>query len=62
MLWDLPTPLPDNPPLVELWVKLATERSFTVGENIEWLAPAALDDLARESEARAGKSWSQWAD
>jgi WD40 repeat protein len=61
-LWHLPTPLPDDLPLVKRWVQLATERSFTAGDSIEWLAPAALDDLAREFEARAGKSWSDWAD
>jgi len=61
-LWHLPAPLADDPPLVERWVRLATERSFAAGENIEWLDPKAVSELAREFESRAGQSWSAWGD
>ena len=61
-LWHLPAPLPDVPPLVDLWVQLATERSFTAGENVEWLDPAALAAVSTKFEARAGKAWTEWAD
>jgi hypothetical protein len=61
-LRHLRNPLPDDLSPVELWVQLATEQAFKSGENIEWLDPAALVELAREFEARAGKSWREWAD
>jgi WD40 repeat protein len=61
-LWRLPAPLPDDQALIDLWVQLATQRTFTAGDNIKWLDAASLDELAREFEARAGKSWSQWAE
>jgi len=61
-LRHLRNPLPDDLSLVELWVQLETERAFTAGENIEWLDPAALAELALEFEARAGKSWRARAD
>jgi hypothetical protein len=61
-LWRLPAPLPDDQLLIDLWVKLATQRTFTAGDNIEWLDPAALAALAAEFHARTGKSWSEWAD
>jgi WD40 repeat protein len=60
--WRLPAPLPDDPALVDLWVKLATKRTFTQGDNIEWLDRDAVDSLAAEFHARTGKSWSEWAD
>jgi WD40 repeat protein len=60
--WHLPAPLPDDPTLVDLWVRLATERSFTAGENVEWLGPSAVAALAGEFEARTGKPWAQWGD
>jgi WD40 repeat protein len=58
--WQLPAPLPDDPRLIDLWVKLATERTFAVGENIEWLDRAALAELEREFEASAGGPWIEW--
>lgn len=61
-VWKLPRPLPDDLPLVEMWSKLATERAFSGGDNIEWLDRSALDDLAREFQARTGKSWQEWAE
>ena len=61
-MWRLPRPLPDDQPLVELWAKLATERAFAGGDNIEWLDRAALDELASEFYSRTGKSWQEWAD
>jgi WD40 repeat protein len=60
-LWRLPAPLPDDQQLIDLWVQLATQRTFTAGDNIEWLDPAALEELAVEFRARTGKSWSEWA-
>jgi eukaryotic-like serine/threonine-protein kinase len=60
--WRLPAPLPDDPALVDLWVQLATQRTFTAGNNIEWLTPAALTELARAFESRAGQPWREWAD
>ena len=62
MLFRSPAPLPDDPALVDLWVKLATQRTFTAGDNIEWLDPAVLTSLTKEFHARTGKSWSEWAD
>ena len=59
--WQLPHPLPDDPRLIELWVKLATQRKFTAG-NVEWLSPADLAATASEFESRTGKSWSEWVD
>ena len=61
-VWRLPIPLPDDPSLIGLWVKLATERAFESGDNIEWLPPAAVADLQREFEARAGQPWREWTD
>jgi WD40 repeat protein len=61
-MWRLPKPLADDQPLVEMWAKLATERAFAGGDNIEWLDRAALDELASEFYSRTGKSWQQWAD
>ena len=61
-LWRLPAPLPDDPALVDLWVQLATQRTFTAGDSIEWLDPAVLTSLTKEFHARTGKSWSEWAD
>ena len=61
-LWRLPAPLPDDQELIDLWVQLATQRTFTAGDNIEWLDSAALEDLAAEFRALTGKSWSEWAD
>jgi WD40 repeat protein len=61
-LWHLPAPLPDDQELVELWVKLATQRAFTAGNNVEWLSPATLAAASREFKSRTGQSWSQWAD
>jgi hypothetical protein len=58
----LPAPLPDDQELIDLWVQLATQRTFTAGDNIEWLDSAALEDLAAEFRALTGKSWSEWAD
>jgi hypothetical protein len=45
-----------------MWTKLATERTFAGGENMEWLDRAALDDLARDFYSHTGKTWQQWAD
>jgi WD40 repeat protein/tRNA A-37 threonylcarbamoyl transferase component Bud32 len=61
-LWRLPRPLADDQPLVEMWAKLATERAFAGGENMEWLDRAALEELASEFHSRTGKSWQEWAD
>ena len=61
-LWHLPAPLPDDPELVDLWAKLATQRSFTSGDNVEWLDADAVTSLAAEFQARTGTSWSAWAD
>ena len=60
--WHLPVPLPDDPPRIDLWVRLATERAFNAGDNIEWLDRAALEELASEFHSRTGKSWLEWAD
>ena len=60
-VWRLPQPFPDDQPLVEIWVKLATERTFSVGDNLEWLDRTALDGLAREFAARVGRPWQDWA-
>lgn len=60
--WRLPAPLPDDQPLIDLWVQLATQRTFKAGDNIEWLDPAELAELAREFHAHTGMSWSDWAD
>jgi WD40 repeat protein len=59
-VWPLPAPLPDDPSLIGLWVRLATERSFVAGENIRWLDPAALSEAKREFETRAGRPWREW--
>lgn len=61
-LWFLPAPLPDDPELVEIWVKLATQRSFTSGDNVEWLDADVVISLAAEFQARTGTNWSAWAD
>ena len=61
-LWRLPAPLPDDQALIDLWVQLATQRTFTAGDNIEWLDPAALAKIAGEFHARTGQSWSEWAE
>jgi eukaryotic-like serine/threonine-protein kinase len=60
--WRLPAPLPDDPLLIELWVKLATQRRFTAGNNVEWLSPAVLAATTSEFYSRTGKSWQEWAD
>ena len=60
--WRLPTPLPVDPALLDLWVKLATQRKFTSGDNVEWLDPDELASLSAEFHARTGRSWSEWAD
>jgi len=60
--WRPPAPLPDDPLLIELWVKLATQRSFTAGNNVGWLSPAELAATTSEFESRTGKSWQEWAD
>ena len=59
--WRLPAPLPDDPPLIDLWVQLATERAFTAGENVEWLNSETVAGLARAFQVRAGQPWSDWA-
>lgn len=59
-LWRLPQPLPDEPALIDLWVKLATQRAFSAGDNIEWLRPADVAAAAREFQARTGKTWEEW--
>jgi WD40 repeat protein len=59
--WRLPAPLPDDAPLVALWVKLATQRAFTAGNNVEWLDRTTLDELANEFAARTSKTWQEWA-
>jgi WD40 repeat protein len=61
-LWHLPKPLPDDPELVDLWAKLATQRSFTAGDNVEWLDADTVTSLAAEFQARTGTTWSAWAD
>ncbi|HZL88225.1 MAG TPA: PQQ-binding-like beta-propeller repeat protein, partial [Pirellulaceae bacterium] len=61
-LWHLPQPLPDEPALVDLWVKLATQRKFTAGDTIEWLRPAEVAAAAEKFHDRTGKSWDQWAE
>ena len=50
----------DDPPLIDLWVRLATERAFNAGDNIEWLDPASLSAVATDFQARTGKSWQEW--
>jgi WD40 repeat protein/serine/threonine protein kinase len=59
-LWRLPTPLPDDPRLVNTWVKLTTQRWFAMGEDIEWIDPAELDSASREFQAEASKGWPKW--
>jgi len=59
-LWKLPSPLPDQPGLIELWSKLATQRSFTAGDNIEWLGPAEVAAIAEEFQDHTGKAWELW--
>ena len=61
-LWHLPAPLPDNPELVDLWAKLATQRMFTSGDNVEWLDAESVAALSTEFLARSGSSWNAWAD
>jgi hypothetical protein len=61
-LWRLPEPLPDAPPLVELWTQLATQRTFTAGDHVEWLDAATLSAAAEEFQKLAGESWREWAD
>ncbi len=61
-VWRLPRPLPDDPALVETWVKLATERSLTGDDNLEWLDRASVDELSKEFQGRAGQSWQAWAE
>jgi len=41
----LPAPLPDDQALIDLWVQLATQRTFSAGDNIEWLDPGVLAAL-----------------
>ena len=60
-VWQLPRALPDDPSLIDLWVRLATARAFGSGENIEWLSPGELASLANDFHARTGQTWSQWA-
>ena len=61
-LWYLPAPLPDDPELVDIWVKLVTQRSFTSGDNVEWLDTDVVTSLSAEFQARTGTNWSAWAD
>jgi len=61
-LWCLPKPLPDDPKLVDLWAKLATQRSFTSGDNVEWLDTDAVASLSAEFQAHAAKSWPKWGE
>jgi WD40 repeat protein len=61
-MWHLPEPLPTSPALMGLWVKLATQRAFTAGDNIEWLRPAEVAAAASEFKARTGHEWDEWAD
>jgi len=60
--WRLPSILPDEPSLIDLWLQLATSRKFSAGDNIEWLEPAALTTAANEFRQRAGKAWDEWTD
>ena len=60
-LWNLPVPLPDETALLDLWVKLATQRTFAAGDDIEWLRPEEVAAAASEFLARTGKPWNQWA-
>ena len=53
--------VPDDLPLVEKCVQLATERGFSSGENVEWLDPPVLAELAADFERRARVPWSEWA-
>jgi WD40 repeat protein/serine/threonine protein kinase len=60
-LWRLPTPLADEPVSIQVWAKLATQRTFA-GDNIEWLSPADLAAAASEFQARTGTTWDQWGE
>jgi WD40 repeat protein len=61
-VWRLPGVLADDPPLIDLWLRLATGRQFATGDDIEWLGPAALDVAASEFQTRTSKSWNEWPD
>ena len=60
--WRLPTPLPDDTQLIELWAQLATQRRFTAGNNVEWLSATDLAATTSKFHSLTGKSWQEWAD
>ena len=58
--WRLPTPMPDQPDLIERWVRLATQRYLDSENNVQWLDPSTVDSEASEFERLTQSTWSQW--
>lgn len=59
-LWQLPDTLPDNPPLISNWVRLATERILTENNSIQRIEPSTLEAEATEFKQRTGHQWQDW--
>ncbi len=60
-LWQLPTALPDEPELIRHWTRLATQRTFTSGNNnFQWLSSDEVNEEAMIFQALAGCSWKDW--
>ncbi len=52
--------MPDQPELIKLLTRLATQRTFSSGNNVDWLPP---DELIKDSEqfhSKSGKAWQEW--
>ena len=59
--WRLPSLFPDRPDLIQRWVRLATQRYFDSGNNVQWLEPSTVDNEANEFERLTHTTWSEWS-
>ncbi len=59
--WRLPSPMTDQPELIERWVRLATQRYLDSGNNVQWLEPTTVADEASEFERLTHLTWSEWS-
>ncbi len=59
-LWQLPRALPDQPALIEKWTRLATQRTFSSGNNVQWLSPEEVVQESSQFAAQTGHSWAVW--
>jgi eukaryotic-like serine/threonine-protein kinase len=59
--WRLPNPLPDDPSTIKRWVRLASQRTFVTGNNIQWIDFATSNEDSIEFEIAVGQSWKEWS-